>query len=233
MKNVYIYGRVSTTDQNIQQQVENLKVYVTEELGYSLSEVEVIRDQSTGTNTDRDGYQQLLEHVREDEADAVVVRSVSRIARNMRDLHETVGEIVEDNDTGLFIKNDGIEIPSGEDLDTRDKLLVNTLAMAAELEADMLKERTVEGLRAAQQAGKHTGRPPYGFTTTENGYLAPNEDFHAAVEAIHAVEEEGWSKRKTARHTGVPRRTIPKLIENKDRYLTEYDAPEDEGESDV
>jgi len=184
----------------------------------------VLADKSTGSDTDRDGYRRLMELVEDGEIDAVVVRSITRISRNMRDLHRTIGTIVEDNNCGLYVRNDDLEIPPGDDMDMRDKILLNTLGMAAELEADMIRQRVVDGLRAAEEAGKWTSRPPFGFTTGDEGYLQPNDDFSSAVDAIVAVEEEGWSDRKAARHTGVPRRTVPSLLERKDLYLSESDT---------
>jgi len=221
MARIAIYARVSTADQNIEQQKESLWDYV-DELPFSVDDVEVIEDTSTGTNTDRSGYRRLMQLVEEDEIDAVVVRSVTRIARDMRDLYSTVDDLVE-HDCGLYIKNDSIEFPPGGDMEMRDKILFNTLALASELEAEMIRERAIEGLRAAEEAGKWTTRPPYGFTTNDDGYLAPSEDFDKAVRAILAVEEEEMSHRKASRHSGVPRRTIPAILERKDLYLSEVD----------
>jgi len=45
---------------------------------------------------------------------------------------------------------------------------------------------------------------------------------------MSGVEEEGWSDRKTARHTGVSRRTIPAILERKGLYLTEFEPAEDD-----
>jgi len=222
MPSAAVYSRVSTDQQSIDHQEDNLLEYASE-LGFDVKADHVIRDKSTGTDVDRSGYRQLMELVEDGAVDAVVVRSISRISRNMRDLHETVGGIVEDEGLGIFVKNDGIEIAPGEDLDMRDKILLNTLGMAAELEAEMLSERTLEGLRAAEAEGKWTGRPPYGFTTDPDGYLQPNENYASAVDAIEAVEE-GMSDNKASRHTGVPRRTIPNILERKDLYLNRSEA---------
>ena len=221
MARIAIYARVSTADQNIEQQKESLWDYV-DELPIAVDDVEVIEDTSTGTNTDRSGYRRLMQLVQDDEIDAVVVRSVTRIARDMRDLYSTVDDLVE-HDCGLYIKNDSIEFPPGDDMEMRDKILFNTLALASELEAEMIRERAIEGLRAAEEAGKWTTRPPYGFTTDDDGYLAPSEDFDKAVRAILAVEEEDMSHRKASRHSGVPRRTIPAILERKDLYLSEVE----------
>ena len=219
-----IYARVSTTDQELSHQVDGLRDYAIDELGIAPADLDVLCDESTGSDTDRAGYRQMMKQVGNGDVEAVIVRSVSRISRNMRDLHDTVGEIVEDNSCGLYVKNDGLEIPPGEDMDMRDRILLNVLALAAELEAEMLRERTVEGLRAAEAAGKWTTRPPFGFTTDDDGYLQPNDNYRKAVDAIEAVEELGWSHRKASRHSGVPRRTIPNLLDRKDLYLQQKDV---------
>jgi DNA invertase Pin-like site-specific DNA recombinase len=83
-----------------------------------------------------------MERVDEGDVDQVVVRSVSRVARNMRDLQNTVGEIVEGG-AALHFVADGLALdPGPEDveggMDTRDKILLNVLGLAAELEADLL-----------------------------------------------------------------------------------------------
>lgn len=72
--------------------------------------------------------------------------------------------------------NDTLEVEAGEELSMQDKMLLNVLAWAAEVEAKKIKENTLAGLRAAEAAGKWVGRPPFGFTTDEEGYLQPNED---------------------------------------------------------
>lgn len=221
MTTAAVYARVSTADQDVEHQRENLLDYA-DRLG--LEVVDVLADKSTGTDTDRDGYRELMQLVESGAVDAVVVRSITRISRNMRDLHRTIGTVVEDNNCGLYVRNDDLEIEAGGEMDMRDKILLNTLAMAAELEADMIRQRVLDGLRAAEEAGKWTSRPPFGFTTSEDGFLQPTDDFDRAVQAIMAVEEKGWSHRKASRHTGVPRRTIPALLERKEMYLDDFDG---------
>jgi len=102
----------------------------------------------------------------------------------------------------------------------QDKMFLSMLAWGAELEAKKIKENTIEGLRAAEAEGKWLGRPPYGFSTDDDGYLQPNENYSNAIQAIEGVEELDWSHRKAARHSGVPRRTVPNLLERKELYLT-------------
>ena len=222
-----IYVRVSTRDQDLEQQEQNLWAYATDSLSIDPADIVVLRDKSTGTDTDRGGYRDLMQLVRNDEADRVIVREITRIGRNFRDIHETVHEIVEDHNAGLSVTNDNLEIEPGGDLSMRDKMFLSMLAWGAELEAKKIRENTIEGLRAAEAEGKWVGHPPYGFTTDDDGYLQPNDNFGNAVEAIYAADELGWSDRKAARHTGVPRRTVPNVLERKNLYLSEEWADED------
>lgn len=219
-----IYARVSTGKQDIEHQRENLWSYATEDLGVDEADLDVLSDVATGTNTDRSGYREMMRRVRDGDVERVIVREVTRLGRTMRAISENVHEMIEDHDVGLFVMNDSIEVePSGE-LDMRDKMLLNVLAWSAELEAKKIKENIHAGLRAAEDAGKWVGRPPYGFTTDADGYLQPNENFSNAYQAIRAIEDDGWSKRKASRHSGVPRSTLGNILERKDLY--EAEAPE-------
>lgn len=217
-----IYARVSTADQSVDHQAESLWNYATDDLGIPAAEIDVITDTATGTDTNREGYREMLGRVRDGGVDRVVVREVTRLGRTMRAISENVHELVEDHDCGLHVANDNLEVEPGGELSMNDKMILNVLAWAAELEAKKIKENTLEGLRAAEAAGKWVGRPPYGFTTDDDGYLQPTEEFADARDAILAVEEDGWSHRKAARHTGVPRRTVPNLLEKQELYLREF-----------
>lgn len=223
MGNSVIYARVSTEDQNLDPQVENLWDYTTERLGIDGEDITVLRDKSTGTNIDRSGYREMMQLVRDGDADRVVVRAIDRIGRDLRDIHDTIYEIVDDHECGFHAVDDGLSSEAGEDMDIGFQASLFGLSLAAEIKAKKVKENTLEGLRAAEAAGKWTSRPPYGFTTDDDGFLQPNENYSKARDAIEAVEELGWSERKTARHTGVPRRTIPNVLDRKDLYLGEYE----------
>jgi len=221
-----IYARVSKPEQNLSHQEDNLWDYATNDVGVDGSEIVVLSDKSTGTDTDRSGYREMLTRVRGGDADRVIVREITRLGRTMREISENVHEIVQDHSVGLHVRNDQLEVEPGNELTMRDKMLLNVLAWSAELEAKKIQENTRAGLAAAEAAGKWVGRPPYGFSTDDDGYLQPNENFGNAREAIIAVEEKGWSDRKAARHSGVPRRTVPNVVDRRDLYLEEHDPAE-------
>lgn len=213
-----IYARVSTEEQSLEGQQQSAWDYATESLGVATSDIDVIRDKSTGTDTDRSGYRELLDRAAAGDLDRVIVREVSRIARNMRDLNDTIGQLVDDHDVTVHIIDAGLVVGEGDDDGVfDDRLVLQFLGIAAELEAKMTKQRTMAGLAAAQAAGKHTGRPPYGFDTDDEGYLIPNDNFDAARAVIDRIEA-GESVRSTARHAGIARSTVRNITDRKDLY---------------
>ena len=223
MATTYIYSRVSTDEQSHDQQVGACADYCEERLGLDSIDINVIRDTATGTNTNRDGYQQLISKAEDGEVDRVVVKEVSRIARNMRDLNRAVGQLVDDNGVALHILDSGLKI--GEDEDQGlfdDRLVLQMLGIAAEIEAKLTKQRTQAALNAARSQGKWTGRPPYGFDVVD-GYLVPNENYDQAVAIISSIEE-GASVRSTAKAADVSRSTVRNIVDRKSLYLDEYDS---------
>jgi DNA invertase Pin-like site-specific DNA recombinase len=226
MGQTLIYARVSTAEQNLAQQRSELWDHATEELGVDPANLDVLSDTSTGTDIDRAGYRELRDRIHNEDVDRVIAREVTRLGRNMREISELVHEMVDDHDVGLAVVNDNLHVEAGEELSLQDKMILEVLAWSAELEAEKIRENTLQGLRAAEKAGKWIGRPPFGFTTDDDGYLQPTDEFGDAVRAIRGVQDHDWSHRKAARHTGVPRRTVPNLLENADLYLEKTEQPE-------
>ena len=180
MGTTVIYARVSTEDQDLQQQEADLWDYTTERLGVDGADVEVLRDKSTGTNIDRSGYREMMQLVRSGEADRVVVRAIDRVGRDLRDIQDTIYEIVDDHGCDFHATQDGLR-SEGDDMDIGFKSALFGLSLAAEIKARKVKDNTMQGLRAAEAAGKWIGAPPYGFTTDDDGYLQPTEKFHNAL----------------------------------------------------
>lgn len=223
----YIYARVSTSEQDLDTQVDNLWTWTLDR--FDVEDASVIRDTYTGANTDRNGFQELMEDARAGKVDRVVVREVTRIGRSMRDIHETIYELVEDHDVGLHVVDDNIHIEPGEEVDGQTHMLLSALGWAAQKEYEQMQNRIQAGLKASREAGKWDRRPPYGFSIGDDGYLVATEKYQNALGAIYAVDTLGWSHRKASRYSGVPRRTIPGILERKSLYLPEETYVSEEG----
>lgn len=227
-RDVLIYARVSKPEQDVEHQKDNLWEFATERQDIDPTRIDVVADEQTGTTVDRSGYREMMSRVRSGDTSIVIVREVARLGRTMREISEHAHEIVEDHECGLYVMNDNIEIEPGEELTMNNKMLLTVLSWAAEVEAKKIRENTIAGLRAAERAGKWVGRPPYGFSTNKEGFLQPNDDFSKARDAIFAVEELDYSDRKASKYSGVPRRTIPNVLERKEMYLEEFELPDEE-----
>ena len=135
------YIRVSTREQNTVRQ---------EQLMETLGVEEVYIDRMSGKNTDRPELKKMLEYVRR--GDTVIVESISRFARNTRDLLELVERLTEK----------GVEFVSQKEaIDTSTptgKFMLTVFGAVAELEREYILQRQQEGTAIAKAEGKYTGR---------------------------------------------------------------------------
>ena len=137
------YIRVSTQEQNtIRQEV------LMAELGVD----EVYIDRMSGKNTNRPELQRMMEYVRR--GDTVIVESISRFARNTRDLLELVEKLTAKG-VEFVSKKEAIDTttPTG-------KFMLTIFGAVAELEREYILQRQREGIDIAKSQGKYTGRKP-------------------------------------------------------------------------
>lgn len=139
------YLRVSTMEQNEARQREAL-------LQYGIEKENLFMDKQSGKNTDRPKLKEMLSFVRR--GDCVIVESISRIARNTKDLLSIVDQL----------KTKGVEFISlKENIDTttpQGKFMLTVFGAMAELERESILERQREGIAIAKQEGKYKGRQP-------------------------------------------------------------------------
>ena len=137
------YIRISTLDQNTARQ---------EVLMEALEVDEIYIDRMSGKSADRPELRRMLEYVRR--GDTVVVESISRFARNTRDLLELVERLTEK----------GVEfVAQKEAIDTTTptgKFMLTVFGAVAELEREYILQRQREGIAIARTQGKYTGRKP-------------------------------------------------------------------------
>lgn len=214
------YHRVSTQDQNLERQVNATEEYI----GVTFDDAETVTytDASTGTDTARADYQQLMADAKAGELDAVVVKSISRISRSIRDLEDTV-DALQDNGVSLHIINESMKIDP-ESTDPMQRAMFQLLGVFAELEAKMTRERIKEGIAAKQEAEDyHHGPAPLGFTK-DDGSLVRKPEFDQVVAVLEMVIKEQLSINAAAEELNSSRRTVRRAA---------YDRPELYGLSDV
>lgn len=137
------YARVSTDDQNFDLQTDALK---------SAGCGELFTDQVSGVAADKVGLTKALAYLRE--GDTLVVWKLDRLGRTVKGLVELVD----------LLKTRGIQFRSLTDgIDTgtpAGRFFFHMMAALAEMERDLIRERTNAGLAAARARGRLGGRKP-------------------------------------------------------------------------
>lgn len=154
------YVRVSTVDQNTGRQEVLMK-----ELGVD----KIYVDKLSGKNKERPQLQEMLNFVRE--GDTLVVESISRLARNVKDLLDIVDQLKEKG--VIFIsKKETIDTstPAGE-------FMLTVFGALAQLERSYILERQAEGIALAKAQGKYNGRPR--IDVDEDKFIEYYKDYQA------------------------------------------------------
>ena len=181
------YIRVSTLEQNTIRQEVMMK-----DLGVD----ELYIDKASGKSRDRPELRKMLEYVRK--GDTVIVESISRFARNTKDLLELVEQLTAKG-VEFVSKKEAIDTttPTG-------KFMLTVFGAVAELEREYILQRQREGIDIAKAQGRYTGRkaivhPEFNKVTEQwrNGQLT----------AVQAMQRLGMSKptfyRKVRQQEGV------------------------------
>ena len=134
------YCRVSTADQNLDRQV--------------LTNVEkVFEEKLSGKDTNRAALNEMIEFVRD--GDAVVVYSIDRLARDLRDLQSIIQQL---NDKGVSVEFVSEKLAFSGAADAFSKLQLQMMGAFAEFERSIIKQRQAEGIAKAKAKGVYKGR---------------------------------------------------------------------------
>ncbi len=148
------YVRISTREQNTARQD-----LLMEQLGVE----RVFTDKVSGKQKDRPELQRMMDFVRE--GDSVTVESISRFARNTRDLLDLTAAL-EEKKVQFISRKESIDTstPAG-------KFMLAVFGALAQLERENILERQAEGIAIAKAEGRMNGRPKKAVDTFEAVYL--------------------------------------------------------------
>jgi DNA invertase Pin-like site-specific DNA recombinase len=146
-----IYTRVSTADQNVGMQLDELRVYC-EGRGLEVAE-EYVDSAVSGAKESRPALNRLLADARRRRFDTVLVYRYDRFARSLRQLVNALGEF---DALGICF----ISLHEGVDTSTPSgRLVFGIFASIAEFEHSLITERVKSGQAAAKRRGVRFGRP--------------------------------------------------------------------------
>jgi DNA invertase Pin-like site-specific DNA recombinase len=137
------YARVSTDEQTTRMQLDALEAAGCDP---------IFEESESGARRSRPQLDRALGELRP--GDTLVVWKLDRLGRSLRDLLD-VAEALRERDVALRSLTEHIDTSTAA-----GKMLYAVLGAVAQFERDVLRERTVAGMRAAKSRGEHIGRPP-------------------------------------------------------------------------
>lgn len=169
------YVRVSTVDQNTVRQLDGLVLD------------KVFTDKASGKDTRRPELHECLDYIRD--GDTLVVHSMDRLARSLKDLLDIVGDLVGRGVTVRFVKENLTF--TADTSDPYAHFQMQILGAVAELERSILLERQREGIAIAKAKGVYKGRKP-ALTAEQIAVVLPR--LAAGESATDLAKEFGVSR---------------------------------------
>ncbi|HFG0515917.1 TPA: recombinase family protein [Staphylococcus aureus] len=175
------YARVSTKDQSLDGQIDSLKEYGCER---------IFSEKISGRKVKRTELDKCLDYLRD--GDTLIIYKLDRLGRTTKQLIE-LSQWFDDNGIDLQIIDMNIFTK-----DAMGKMFFTMMSAFAELEANLLSERTKKGLAAARARGRKGGRPSL-----------PD---HKKREIKFLYDEQKLTGEEIADKTGVSRATVYRVV---------------------
>lgn len=201
----WAYLRVSTDKQDAENQRQAIKEYCAQE-GMKVDDEIAVTMSSRKSTKDR-RIEELLNRLKRD--DYLIVSELSRIGRSVGEVAQTVDKLIAKKVNFIAIKQ-GIRINGKKDIAT--KTIITMFSLMAEIERDLISERTKQGLAVAKirlaKEGKKLGNPNLKNMNTTN--KAQAEEFAENLRPVlTGLIQQGLSQRKIVEQlnsTGIPAR---------------------------
>ena len=187
MSRTFAYARVSTIEQETENQIAEIKA-----AGFAVEQHRTIAETVSGSVAiaKRAGFTRLLDKM--EQGDVLIVTKLDRLGRDAIDVSSTVAKLETLGIRVHCLALGGVDLTS-----SAGKLTMGVINAVAQFERDLLIERTQAGLVRARAEGKRMGRPPALST-------AQQLDVKARLQAGNAVAA-------IARDIGVSRQTIMRV----------------------
>ena len=150
MSRVFAYCRVSTLEQNTENQRREI-----EAAGFAIRPQRLIEEYVSGSvaAAERPGFMRLLDRM--ENGDVLIVTKLDRLGRNAMDIRKTVELLATSEIRVHCLALGGVDLTS-----PAGKMTMQVISAVAEFERDLLLERTHAGIARAKASGKRFGRPP-------------------------------------------------------------------------
>ncbi|MGP0837837.1 recombinase family protein [Serratia sp. CY85251] len=191
MSRVFAYCRVSTLEQNTENQRREI-----EAAGFAVKSQRLIEEHISGSVavSERPGFTRLRDRM--ENGDVLIVTKLDRLGRNAMDVRKTVEQLAALGIRVHCLALGGVDLTS-----PAGKMTMQVISAVAEFEKDLLIERTHAGIARAKASGKRFGRPS----------ALNDEQKKSVLERLSM----GMSVSAVAREFNTTRQTIMRLRDNK------------------
>jgi len=187
MTRIFAYARVSTIDQNPDNQLKEI-----EATGFAIEPYRIITETISGSLpiARRPGFTRLLDKM--EKGDVLVVTKLDRLGRDAIDVTTTIAKL-----EGIGIKVHCLALGGVDLTSSAGKMTMGVINAVAQFERDLLIERTQSGLASAKAKGKTLGRPK----------VLSNSQIEEVLQQL----AEGKAIAAIARHFNTSRQTIMRV----------------------
>lgn len=212
------YARVSTMSQHNERQVNKIKA-ICKDKGYNL--IKIYEEKVSGLEEVRDQLTKLLNHLKKEQIDIVVIDELSRLGRTEEVIHTI--ETIHSYNTSFYSNKEQIitDVSNPTGIQSAN-LLIGIISSINKFELTTYSYRTKEGRNKAVLNGGALGSQNicYGYTKDKQKKLVVNPDEAIVIKKIFDLYMEGYGTTKIAKYlndNNIPTRTFKIISEKKNK----------------
>lgn len=199
------YSRVSTLEQSregvsLANQEHKIKAYA-ELKDMELLEI-IVEEGKSGKTMNRPGLQKIISLINNKQIDGVICYKLDRLTRKTRDLLYLIEDVFSKNNIQFISLNENIDTASAS-----GKFFLTVMGAMAQMERDLISERTIDALQELTRQGRRLGSPdrtPLGFKL-KNRKMANKTDMildKAEFEKVQEIFTLRWKNKLTLQAIG-------------------------------
>ena len=199
---VIIFSRVSTSIQDNQRQIDELREY-SQKMNFDV--IKVFEEKISGgkKNEERPILLEMIQFVKENQINKVLCWELSRLGRNTIEVLTTI-ELLNENCISLYIKNYNIETLNEKcEINPLSQFMIQILTSVSQMERTQIRQRIKSGYDSFRKNGGKVGRKS-GFTKDKETLLNQHKD-------VVKYLRQGQSVRNTMKLTSKSSGTVQKI----------------------
>lgn len=170
MNTIAIYTRKSKftgKGESIENQIEKCKKFIEFKFNIDSENVNIFIDEGfSGKNENRPQYQLMMEKIKKQQINSIVIYQLNRLGRNARDIHNTM-QLCDDLGVIIYSATEGFDSST-----SFGRAVIGILASLAQLEREQLAERVKDNMYTLAKMGRWLGgQSPLGFDGSREYYI--------------------------------------------------------------